>query len=335
MSRVTLKEVAARAGVSYQTVSNVLNDSAAVREATRERVLRAVRELDYQPHFGAKSLREARSMTLSCVFFEQEPEAVADPYRNVIQSACTFEANARGYSLFAHFLVRQQPGSFDTLRQQFQQRRFDGAVVVGTNIDPESARSLKAWGLPTVLFDYAGAPLGLPTVAARYDQGMRALVDHHAARGRRRLALVLPPDPDVSTAAARAEGFWQGVRAHGLEGLTEPGDWTFSSGERAFQALWAREDQPDAVLAGNDRMAAGSLLAARRLGLRVPEDVAISGFDDFEFGLYTAPTLTTVHVPYVEMAREATLTLLDLLHTPGLEPVVTWLPTAVVPRESA
>ncbi len=335
MARVTLKEVASRAGVSYQTVSNVLNDSAIVRDETRARVMEAIRALDYQPHFGAKSLREARAMTLSCVFFEQEPEAVADPYRNIIQSAFAFEANARGYGMFTHFLVREQPESFDTLRQQFQQRRFDGAVVVGTNFDAESARKLRGWKLPAVLFDYAGEPLGLSTIAAHYDQGMRAMVDHHVRQGRRRLALIMPPDPDVTTASARTAGFWQGVRAHGVQALTAPGDWTFESGERAFRSLWAQGDRPDAVLAGNDRMAAGSLLAARRLGLRVPEDVAISGFDDFEFGLYTAPTLTTVHVPYPEMARQATLTLLDLLQHAQVEPSTTWLPTTLVARESA
>ena len=131
------------------------------------------------------------------------------------------------------------------------------------------------------------------------------MVDHHVQRGRRRLALILPDADHGSSAVLRREGFLRAVRRRGVDFRLVSGDWSYGSGKRAMRQMWSEDVRPDAVLAGNDRMAAGALRAAHELGLQVPRDLAISGFDEFEFARYTTPSLTTVHIPHAEMAEQA------------------------------
>jgi len=339
MSRATLKDVAAHAGVSHQTVSNVLNDHPSIRPAMRERVLYSIEALDYHPNMAAKALRESRITTLCCVFYNHHAEELEDPYRNLIQSAFIFETQARGYAMTTAFLDSTQPASFENLRRAYMQRQIAGAVIVGTYLNAREMGVLSQWGLPSVLFDNVISDLRLPTVTADYAGGMAAMVRRHIEQGRTRLTLVIPQHDQGSTAVERRRGFAEAMDTLGLEPQVVNSDWSFESGERAFLEVWKggkkRKERPDAVLCGNDRMAAGALHAARLLGLRVPEDVAISGFDDFEFARYTAPSLTTAKVPYVAMAQQAVRTLLERLENPDSPVQTRSLPISLVIRESA
>jgi len=334
MARVTMKDVARKAGVSYQTVSNVLNNSPLVRPATRDRVLQAIQELDYHPNFAAKALRAARTMTVALIFVDATPHEVADPYRNLIQAAVAHEADEHGYTVLTGFLQQRDTRTLEKLREQFRQQRFDGAILAATQLSAHTARKLKEWKMPAVLFDHSDPTSGFPHVTADYAGGMRDLVQRLVQHGRRDLALIIGHD-DGSTTRDRRDAFEQATRTLGVRARVVPGDWTFASGSRAFRDLWTAEDRPDAVLAGNDRMAAGCLAAARELGARVPADVAVTGFDDFEFAWYTAPSLTTIHVPYEDMTREAFRVLLQLIDQPRGTPNRHCLPVRVMWRESA
>lgn len=313
MTRATLRDVAAQAGVSHQTVSNVLNDHPSIRPATRAKVLTAIETLDYHPNVAAKALRESRVTTLCCAFYGHSAEDITDPYRNLVQSAFIAEAIANGYSITTAFLDGTRPESFAALRRTFLGKQFGGVVMVGTTLKPEHLKEFTRWEMPTVLFDHADPTGGLSSVTGQYESGMAQLVAHHVSRGRRRLTLVLPPDDQGSTAVLRRRGFLEAATSHGVSAQITSGDWSSESGEEAFHRLWQADQRPDAVLCGNDRMAAGALLAARMLGVDVPGEVAISGFDDFEFARYTAPSLTTVQVPHGEMARRAVRLLLKNL----------------------
>ena len=335
MNRATLRDVAAQAGVSHQTVSNVLNDHPSIRPTTRQRVLDAIRALDYHPNQAAKALRESRVTTLCCAFFDMPPDDIADPYRNLIQSAFIAEANAQGYSLITAFLYGDRPETFQQLRSAFMQGRFGGALMVGSTPASPHLQMLRAWQMPAVLFDQTVTDLNLPSVSADYAGGMRQLVAHHAAQGRERLALIIPTAYQGSTAIARREGFVNAAQELKLDYRIAEGDWSAASGEVAFAALHAGNFKPDAVLAGNDRMAAGALRAARQLGVSVPGEVAISGFDDFEFALYISPTLTTVRVPYAEMARRAVGLLVSQMDDQSATPQSLILKPSLIVRESA
>ena len=333
MARATLKEVAARAGVSHQTVSNVLN-GVSVRPETRDRVRVAMRELNYQPNFAAKALRAAKSMTVTLAFFEHDSEEIGDPYRNLIQSAVMYEATKLGYSLLSTSIHRTGPATLVTLQETYLQRRTDGAILVGVPNDATLLQQIRNAKLPVVLYDYAGPPAGFPTIVAQYAEGIRQVVDHLTGLGKQHLALVIPPD-DITTRVEREYSFLAATQGRGLETTIYRGDWTYASGERAFHHLWTRDRKPDAILAGNDRMAVGLLAAARRLGVRVPQDVTVTGFDDFEFSRYTVPSLTTVHVPYAHMAREALRQLLQSLSGTSAEPDMQRFPVHFIRRESA
>jgi LacI family transcriptional regulator len=334
MSQATLKDVAAQAGVSHQTVSNVLNDHPHIRPLTRERVMAAIKALDYQPNLAAKALREARITTLCCAFSGHDAAQIADPYRNLIQSAFVAEADGRGYSMSTAFLHSEEPQTYDRLRQRFRQKLFGGAVITGNNMPRSEWQTIQNWGLPCVLFDHRFEGYAVNTVCADYRQGMADLVRHHVMRGRRDLVLIVPLDDTGSTACERREQFLVSAQEHGVRGRLAAGDWSFESGAQTAQTLLGGKGRPDALLAGNDRMAVGALQAAQSLGLSVPGDVAISGFDDFEFALYTTPTLTTVRVPHGEMARAAVRTLLLLLDDGQDQPLLRFT-TELIIRDSA
>jgi LacI family transcriptional regulator len=333
MTRVTLRDVALEAGVSHQTVSNVLNNHPFIRPATRERVLSAIQALDYHPNQAAKALRESRVTTLCCAFFGHDAEDISDPYRNLVQSAFVAEANARGYTMTTAFVNAGQTDSLQSLRQRYMQRQFGGAVIVGNTLDAGQWQTLDTWGLPTVLFDHALPGTAARFISADYHGGMARLVAHHVQQGRRRLALIIPDRDPSSTAVARVQGFLAAAQAQGAAAQVISGDWSYESGERALRTLWSQPQRPDAVLAGNDRMGAGALRAAHELGLRVPSELAISGFDDFEFARFTTPSLTTVQIPHGQMARQAVQHLIAGLEGRALPPpVAAQLPLVV--RES-
>jgi len=339
MSQVTLKDVAVHAGVSHQTVSNVLNDHPHIRPLMRERVLAAIAALDYHPNQAAKALREARITTLCCVFHNHDAEQIGDPYRNMIQSAFVAEANAHGYSISIAFLHSNQPETFAGLRQRYRQQQFGGAVVVGGNLSAAEWQEIQSWGLKGVLFDTCmeavdADTVGNSSVCADYCAGMGELVAHHVSRGRRELALIIPQDDSNSTAIDRRKQFLDSVRQHGVRGRLMHGDWSFEAGKAAAQEILQGRQRPDAILGGNDRMAAGALRAAHELGLSIPGDVAISGFDDFDFTQYTTPPLTTVQVPHGLMAREAVRLLLRLIET-GEEQPRKVFPTTLIVRDSS
>ncbi|GHF37696.1 LacI family transcriptional regulator [Deinococcus metalli] len=335
MTRTTLKDVAAHAGVSHQTVSNVLNDHPSIRPETRARVLSSIQALDYHPNQAAKALREARVTTLCCAFFGHDPEQIGDPYRNLVQSAFIAEAQAHGYSVTTAFVNGggATRATFDTLRQRFLQRQFGGAVIVGTTVTAEQHHTMRSWHLPAVLFDHHLPSPDAVGISADYHNGMQRLVDHHVQQGRRRLALILPPDDQGSTSVGRREGFEQACARASVHGRSVYGDWSYESGYAAMQALWADSDRPDAVLGGNDRMGTGALRAAHDLGISVPNDVSVSGFDDFEFAQFTTPSLTTVHIPHGDMARHAVRSLIQLLEGEPTQSRV--FPLSLVVRESA
>ncbi|WP_425144931.1 LacI family DNA-binding transcriptional regulator [Deinococcus sp.] len=342
MTRVTLRDVAVHAGVSHQTVSNVLNDHPSIRPHTRERVLASIRALDYHPNVAAKALRESRVTILCCAFYGRSTDDIADPYYNLIQSAFIAEATASGYSITTAFLNEERPESFTALRGAFLQGRFAGTVLVGTNFTAERLTDLHRWDIPAILFDYAVPDPHFAMVTADYKGGMELLVAHLAERGLRHLTLVIPTQDKGTTARMRLDGFLEAVRARGLRYEIEDGDWMADSGEEAFRRIWARPERPEAVICGNDRMAAGALLAARTLGLSVPNDVSITGFDDFEFARYTAPSLTTVHVPHGEMARSAVRMLIARIGTSAAQEEASKedhcflkTPVTLVVRESA
>ncbi|MEU8652664.1 LacI family DNA-binding transcriptional regulator [Streptomyces sp. NPDC048737] len=301
--RPTLEAVAARAGVSRATVSRVVNGGDGVREPLVERVRRAVDELGYVPNQAARSLVTRRHDAVAVVIAEPETRVFADPF---------FALQLRGISkeLTAHdnqLVLLLTEGRDDHVRvaRYLAGGHVDGALVFSLHVDDPLPGLIQGAGVPTV---FGGRPgWGDGTRDVRYVDsdnrgGAREAVRHLVGLGRTRVAHVTGP-LDQTSAADRLQGF-RDVRGDADPRLVVESDFTPGGGERAMRELLDRCPDVDAVFAANDLTASGVLRVLRERGLRVPEDVAVVGFDDMvPLAEQTDPPLTTVRQDIEEMGR--------------------------------
>jgi DNA-binding LacI/PurR family transcriptional regulator len=307
----TLEEVAALAGVSRATVSRVVNGSPKVSPAVRAQVERAVAKLGYVPNRAARSLVTRRADSVALVVSEPHTRFLSEPFfagmvRGV--SAALAETGVQLLLLIDHDLPDR-----GRLERYVVGGQVDGVLLASLHGDDPLPGILERAGVPAVL---VGRPAGAGPasyVDADNRGGARQAVDHLARRGRRRIAAIAGPQ-DMGVGQDRLHGYRDGLQAAGLTGdddLVEAGDFTEVGGAAAMARLLARPGRPvDAVFAASDLMAAGALRALRAAGRRVPDDVAVVGFEDSAVARYAQPPLTTVRQPIEEMSRQATRLLL-------------------------
>ncbi|MFE2279099.1 LacI family DNA-binding transcriptional regulator [Streptomyces sp. NPDC059454] len=340
--RPTLEAVAARAGVSRATVSRVVNGSDGVRERLAERVRRAVEELGYVPNQAARSLVTKRHDAIAVIVAEPETRVFADPF---------FARQLRGISkeLTAHdnqlvLLLTEDRDDHARVGRYLAGGHVDGALVFSLHIDDPLPELIQRAGLPTVYGgrpDWNGGQGGVSYVDSDNRGGARDAVRHLLGLGRGRIAHITGA-LDQTAAVDRLDGF-RDVMTDADPRLVVEGDFTPASGERAMRRLLDRCPGLDAVFAGNDLMAAGALRVLREHGRRVPEDVAVVGFDDMlPIAEQTDPPLTTVRQDIEEMGRlMARLLLRDLDGTAasdenaGDSPAGVIFPTTLIRRASA
>ncbi|MBO7934869.1 LacI family DNA-binding transcriptional regulator [Streptomyces sp. S9] len=335
--RPTLEAVAARAGVSRATASRVVNGGDGVREPLVERVRQAVEELGYVPNQAARSLVTRRHDAVAVVIAEPETRVFADPF---------FALQLRGISkeLTAHdnqLVLLLTEGRDDHVRvaRYLAGGHVDGALVFSLHLDDPLPRLIRGAGIPTVFGgrpDWHGGPEAAVYVDSDNRGGARAAVRHLAALGRTRIAHITGP-LDQTSAADRLQGF-RDVRGDADPQLVAESDFTPGGGERAMRELLARRPDLDAVFAANDLAASGALRVLREQGRRVPEDVAVVGFDDMlPVAEGTDPPLTTVRQDIEEMGRIMARLLLRRLDPNATDdpPTGLVLPTTLVRRASA
>ncbi|KOT39852.1 LacI family transcriptional regulator [Streptomyces caelestis] len=337
-----MEAVAARAGVSRATVSRVVNGSDGVRERLAERVRRAVEELGYVPNQAARSLVTKRHDAVAVVVAEPETRVFADPF---------FARQLRGISkeLTAHdnqlvLLLTEDRDDHARVGRYLAGGHVDGALVFSLHIDDPLPELIQRAGLPTVYGgrpDGSGGRRGAVYVDSDNRGGARDAVRHLLGLGRSRVAHITGA-LDQTAAVDRLDGF-RDVMADADPRLVVEGDFTPAGGERAMRRLLDRCPDLDAVFAGNDLMAAGALRVLREHGRRVPDDVAVVGFDDMlPIAEQTEPPLTTVRQDIEEMGRlMARLLLRDLDGTTasdgnaGGTPSAVIFPTTLIRRASA
>ncbi|MEU5086325.1 LacI family DNA-binding transcriptional regulator [Streptomyces sp. NPDC021356] len=350
--RPTLEAVAARAGVSRATVSRVVNGAEGVRAPLAERVRQAVEELGYVPNQAARSLVTKRHDAVAVVIAEPETRVFADPF---------FALQLRGISkeLTAHdaqLVLLLTEGREDHARvgRYLAGGHVDGALVFSLHLDDPLPALIQRAGVPTVFggrpgwSDGAGEGEGGAGRVAYVDSdnrgGARTAVRHLTGLGRRRIAHISGP-LDQTSAADRLEGYRDAmgeVVGEDDPRLVAESDFTPGGGERAMRGLLDRVPGLDAVFAANDLTASGALRVLRARGLRVPEDVAVVGFDDMlPVAEQTDPPLTTVRQDIEEMGRLMTRLLLHGpdYHRPGERTARARrgivLPTTLIRRASA
>jgi LacI family transcriptional regulator len=315
-SAPTLNDVARLAGVSTATVSRCLNSPDRVIESTRARVMDAVRDLGYSPNFGGRVLAARRTHTIGAIIPTMENAIFA---RGV--QAFQEELRARGYTL----LVASSSYRADIEEEQIRSlvaRGADGLMLIGHDRDPSIYRFLETQGVPTLVTWSHSRESGLPSVGFDNRKSMRALTEQVLKFGHARLGVISAETAGNDRARLRLAGIKDAAAAAGIAdddlAIIET-VYEIDAGARAFETLMAAAKPPTAVLCGNDVLAAGALRQARQMGLEVPRDVSITGFDDIEIARIVVPALTTVHVPHREMGATAARQLVEMVEnaSPG------------------
>ncbi|MDT3399894.1 LacI family DNA-binding transcriptional regulator [Streptomyces sp. B1866] len=337
--RPTLEEVAARAGVGRGTVSRVINGSPRVSERARTAVQQAVAELGYVPNRVARALAADRSDAITLVIPEPDARLFAEAYiADLVRGVGTGLADTDLQLLLT--LIRT-PKQRQRLADYLSAHRVDGVLLVSVRTDDPLPDVLERTGIPVVLCGRRSAHESVPYVDSDNAGGARAAVEHLHGRGRATVAMIAGPQ-DVYAARCRLDGYRAAVRASGrpLDPLlVAAADLTEEGGGAAMRELLARRPDLDAVFAASDAMAAGARQVLREEGRRVPEDVALVGFEDSAVARHMDPPLTSVRQSTEEMGRAMARLLLDqLLQARGGWPrpcPQLVLPTRLVPRRSS
>ncbi|MFJ9627317.1 LacI family DNA-binding transcriptional regulator [Streptomyces sp. NPDC091280] len=342
--RPTLEAVAARAGVSRATVSRVVNGGDGVRESLVERVRLAVDELGYVPNQAARSLVTRRHDAIAVVIAEPETRVFADPFFAMQLRGISKELTAHDSQLV--LLLTEGRADHARVGRYLAGGHVDGALVFSLHLDDPLPGLIQRAGVPTVFGGRPswseGNPVSGPTVYVDSDNrgGAREAVRHLVGLGRTRIAHITGA-LDQTSAVDRLDGF-RDVMVDVDPRLIVESDFTPGGGERAMRELLDRRPDVDAVFAANDLTAYGALKVLREKGLRVPEDVAVIGFDDMlPVAEQTEPPLTTVRQDIEEMGRLMARLLLRGLDRGGPDdgiggaPSSVILPTTLVHRASA
>jgi DNA-binding LacI/PurR family transcriptional regulator len=330
-SRPTIKDVAALAGVSRQTVSRVINQKGEVSDATRDRVRAAIEELGYRPNAAARSIVVGRTCTLGCI----SPSLTDYTFANIIDSA---QAEARRLGYFVLTGSAPTAGDVEPLLEEMLSRRVDGLMVLNPRADERYRYFLPLIERGHAVLYLNSTPQGEPVSSIHCDD---RLGGYEATRylvelGHRTIATILGPSNEEAS-ADRMAGYHQALAEAGL--VCEPecaarGDWSATSGYRAARQLLVAAPSFSAIFAQNDQKAIGAIRAMREAKKRVPGDISIIGFDDIPLASYFDPPLTTLRQPMRETGERAVQLLVQTIQNPERAPDQIVIPASLRVRAS-
>ncbi len=297
--RATARQVAELAGVSRTTVSFVLNNVQGMRisDETRQRVLEAARRLNYHPDATARRMVSGQTHMIGFVMRQTPDQAFADQFLPQVLHGLSQAASAQGYhTLFEPIPPDNTSGAYVRL---LRERHVDGLVLSGPRLDDQELLRVHSEGAPLVLMGQL-PNVAIPFVDVDNVGGARLATEHLLSVGYRRIALITNADPAYTASADRRTGYRLALEAAGLTydpALVRHGNFTPQSGLAEMESLLALNPRPEAVFIASDTVALGALQAIRRRGLRVPDDIAVVGFDDIPLAEFLDPPLTTVRLP--------------------------------------
>lgn len=306
--RVTIRDVARHAGVSIKTVSRVVNREANVRAETRARVESAIRDLDFEPNPAARGLAARRTFSIGLLYEIPHEFSYIQQLLEGVFAVC----ETHGYTLLLR-PVGESPAADDIVRF-IAQTRVDGVVLTAPIGDrPEVTDALRTRNTPFVQISPRITDARWTSVGPDDFAGSRSLTEHLLGLGHRRIAFI-KGDPRHGATEQRLSGHAESLREHAIDvdpALIVRGRFDFESGKSAAQRLFALQDRPTAIIASNDDMAAGVIVAAREAGIVLPGGLSVAGFDDSPTALHTWPPLTTVRQPTADIASLAAVLLLE------------------------
>ncbi|HWI29895.1 MAG TPA: LacI family DNA-binding transcriptional regulator [Microbacterium sp.] len=330
--RPTIDDVASASGVSRGTVSRVLNGGHWVSPEARQAVERAIRQTGYRINPHARNLATARANSIAFLLTESQDRLFEDPNFSALMRGAADSLAERDLPLV--LLMAGSPDDQRRVTEFITSGHVDGALIVSSHRGRETfLKTLVQAKVPLVA---CGVPLGFERqigyVAADEVNGARDVVAYLRKTGRSRIATIAGPQ-DTSGGIGRLEGYRDELGDAFDEQLVVEGDYSRDSGAAAMDRLLARAPDIDAVFVANDMMAAGAIEVLNGRGMRVPDDVAVAGFDDAPVASRTSPPLTTMRQPFEWIAREMVRMLLDVID--GNPAGRTMLPTELIIRESA
>lgn len=350
--KLTIQDIARLAGVSHSTVSRVLNKKPDVEAATRERVLQVMREHGFVPNHAATRLAGGRSQILGVLvpplswpFIEDITQGAIGttlqwPLVPEIMRGVTEFVSTTSYELLL-YSISQHKDHREIIQRILATQLISGLLAILPADASEQLIAVHEQGLPVVLIDDQGSHPTIPWVGTDNRYGAYLAVKHLLELGHRRIGHIRGL---YACSEERFQGYCDALREAGIApdpALVLQGDFAPASGQTCARAFFAMPDPPTALFVGNDQMAYGVLAAAQQLGVRIPEDVAVVGFDDIPFSAYVRPALTTVHQPFFEMGQRAAELLLSLVgssdstaQTRQDASVHIQLPTSLTIRES-
>jgi LacI family transcriptional regulator len=328
---VSVKDVAARSGVSFQTTSKVLNGKGSVAEGTRARILGAARDLGYVPNLLARSLVNHSTRAVGLV----APD-FGDHNLSRYMAGAEQEARRRGYGVIITSLGGDGSGG-DGALPALTERRVDGILLVAQQVE-EDRKATQALQRNVPVVSLHQVPGGImATVGSDHELTGHLATTHLIANGHRHIA-TLTGTPEHRVSQSRLRGYRRALEEAGLEfdrQLVVAGNWEIAGAVAATRELFERRPDVTAVFAQNDMMAIGVLSALREQGKAVPADCAVVGCDDIDIAAFTAPPLTTVHVPFYETGEQAMRLLIDMIENSAAPPRNVILPVELVVRASS
>jgi LacI family transcriptional regulator len=301
--RTTISDVARKAGLAIKTISRVLNNEVSIKAATRERALKAIKALNYSPNPAARALAGSRSFLIGLLY--NNPSAY---YMDCVQEAVLGVCRSNGYHLLVETCSAEPKQMQQDVRSMIAQTRVDGVILTPTVSDnPLVLAALRRDKVPHVVISPSPPRGRSRSVHMDHEGAAYEMTTLLVDLGHRRIGFI-KGHPQHSAAGLRYQGYCRALADRGIEltsELVNQGYFSFDSGHASGRALLQAVDRPSAIFAANDDMAAGCIAAAHELGLAVPEDVSIAGFNDTPVALITWPTLSTVHQPILEMAEGA------------------------------
>lgn len=332
MKKVTINSVASYAGVSKKTVSRVLNNEPNVSDATREKVLKVFKELDYTPNPIARGLAQNRSFIIGCIY-----DNPSKSYITRVQTGALAACQENNYNLLIHPCDLRGDALINNIEHLLQTSRLDGIVLTPPFSDfKDLADFLKTKNIPYARVASAVLDDDSISVRSNDEQGAFEITEHLISLGHKSIAFI-KGHPDHSATEQRFKGYLRALKTHGVEfneRLVEEGNFSYHSGVDSARSILDLTPRPTAVFASNDYMAAAVLKLATQRQLKVPDDISIAGFDNAPIARHIWPGLTTIAQPVEDMTKQAVTKLIEYISDPQERPYQATLEARLITRES-
>ncbi len=328
----TIKDIAQQAGVSISCVSRALNGYPDISQATRQKVLRIVEEMHYYPKASARHLVTHQTHTVGLVFETHDQSGLTHPYIAKVLTAFSQAIGMEGYDLLM-FSNSQTPFDHWGFVERIKHREVDGVFLIGKPPDLDALLEVQ---VPVVGLDFTLTGGSVASVMSDNRQGVHQLVVRLYQQGYRRFGFAHGPLA-MLPAMERLQGFYSGLWEVGLEANPAwifEDDFTYDGGRRAAELLLRLAERPSVMLFSADLAAIGAMQTFQERGLRIPEDISVTGFDDIDAATIVYPSLTTVRQPMVALGQAAAQLLLQLLHGATTTSQHLTIPTDIILRKS-